>query len=77
MNQRERSSARMASTSRSDFPARDAGRRLLAAALSSLGWSMRDWRNATEEIPWLGYWYQIEWAQAKTVGYPDLPHRVE
>jgi hypothetical protein len=43
--------------------ARQAGRRLLAGVLASLGWPMRDWRNAPEEIPWLGYWYQIAWAQ--------------
>jgi hypothetical protein len=43
--------------------ARGGGRRLLADALSSLGWPMRDWRNSPEEIPWLGYWYRIEWAQ--------------
>lgn len=43
--------------------AREGGRQLLAGVLSSLGWPMRDWQNATEEIPWLGYWYLIEWAQ--------------
>jgi hypothetical protein len=46
--------------------ARQGGRRLLADVLSSLGWPMRDWQNSTEEIPWLGYWYRIEWAQAQT-----------
>ena len=39
------------------------GRQILAGVLSSLGWPMRDWRNAPEEIPWLGYWYRIAWAQ--------------
>lgn len=24
---------------------------------------MRDWWNAPEEVPWLGYWYLIAWAQ--------------
>ena len=43
--------------------ARQGGRRLLAGVLSSLGWPMRDWRNAPEEIPWLGYWHLIAWAQ--------------
>lgn len=43
--------------------ARQGGRQLLAGVLSSLGWPMRDWRNAPEEIPWLGYWYRIAWAQ--------------
>lgn len=43
--------------------AREGGRQLMAGVLSSLGWPMRDWRNALEEIPWLGYWYQIAWAQ--------------
>lgn len=43
--------------------ARQGGRQLLAGVLSSLGWPMRDWRNAPEEIPWLGYWYQISWAR--------------
>jgi hypothetical protein len=43
--------------------AREGGRRLLAGVLSSLGWPMRDWWNAPEEVPWLGYWYQIAWAQ--------------
>lgn len=43
--------------------ARQGGRRLLAGVLSSLGWPMRDWRNAAEEIPWLGYWYLIAWAR--------------
>jgi hypothetical protein len=43
--------------------ARQDGRRMLAGVLSSLGWPMRDWRNAAEEIPWLGYWYQIAWAK--------------
>jgi hypothetical protein len=33
--------------------------------LSSLGWPMRDVRNSPEEIPWLGYWYRIEWAQVQ------------
>jgi len=43
--------------------AREGGRRLLAGVLSSLGWPTRDWRNAPEELPWLGYWYRIAWAQ--------------
>jgi hypothetical protein len=43
--------------------ARQGGRQLLAGVLSSLGWPMPDWRNAPEEIPWLGYWYQISWAR--------------
>lgn len=43
--------------------ARQGGRQILAGVLSSLGWPMRDWRNAPEEIPWLGYWYRIAWAQ--------------
>jgi hypothetical protein len=43
--------------------ARQGGRQLLAGVLSSLGWPMRDWRNAPEELPWLGYWYRIAWAQ--------------
>lgn len=45
--------------------AREGGRRLLGGVLSSLGWPMRDWRNSPEEIPWLGYWYRIEWAQVQ------------
>ena len=45
--------------------ARQDGRRLLADVLSSLGWPMRDWRNAADEVPWLGYWYRIEWAQVQ------------
>lgn len=32
--------------------AREGGRRLLAGVLSSLGWPMRDWWNAPEEVPW-------------------------
>jgi hypothetical protein len=43
--------------------AREGGRRLLAGVLASLGWPMGDWRNAPEEIPWLGYWHVIAWAQ--------------
>jgi hypothetical protein len=43
--------------------ARQAGRRLLAGVLASLGWPMRDWRDGPEELPWLGYWYQIAWAR--------------
>jgi hypothetical protein len=43
--------------------AREGGRRLLADALSSPGWPMRVWQNSPEEIPWLGYWCQIEWNQ--------------
>jgi hypothetical protein len=43
--------------------AHQAGRRLLLGVLASLGWPLRDWRNAPEEIPWLGYWYQIAWAR--------------
>ena len=46
--------------------AREGGRRRMADVLSSLGWPMRDWRNAAEEIPWLGYWSEIEWAQVQT-----------
>jgi hypothetical protein len=43
--------------------ARESGRQLVSGVLSSLGWPMRDWRNALEEIPWLGHWDQIAWAQ--------------
>lgn len=43
--------------------ARQGGRRLVAGVLASLGWPVRDWRNAPEEIPWLGCWYQVEYAQ--------------
>jgi hypothetical protein len=43
--------------------ARQAGRRLLAGVLSSLGYPMRDWRNSFEELPWRGCWHQISWAQ--------------
>lgn len=44
--------------------ARQGGRRLLTGVLSSLGWPMRDWRNAPEGmIPWLGRWHLIAWAQ--------------
>jgi hypothetical protein len=42
---------------------REGGRRLLSGVLSSLGWPLRG--NSPEEIPWLGYWYQIEWAQVQ------------
>jgi hypothetical protein len=42
---------------------REGGRQLLSGVLSSLGWPMPDWRNSPEEIPWLGYWYVIAWAQ--------------
>lgn len=45
--------------------AREGGRQLLPGVLSSLGWPMRDWRNAPEEISWLGYWYVIAWAQER------------
>jgi hypothetical protein len=38
--------------------ARQAGRQLLPAVLASLGWPMR-----VEDIAWLGYWREIEWAQ--------------
>jgi hypothetical protein len=43
--------------------ARQGGRQLLAGVLSSLGWPIRDWRNAPEKIPWLGHWHVIVWAQ--------------
>jgi hypothetical protein len=41
--------------------ARQAGRRLLAGVLSSLGWPMRDPPDADAD-PWLGYWGRISWA---------------
>jgi hypothetical protein len=43
--------------------ARQDARPLLAGVLSSLGWPMRDCLNPAEELPWLGYWHEIEWAQ--------------
>lgn len=43
--------------------AREASRQLLSGVLASLGWPLRDRRNAPEELPWLGYWYQIAWAR--------------
>jgi hypothetical protein len=45
--------------------ARQAGRRRLAQVLASLGYPMREWRHSLEELPWLGYWRQIEFAQAE------------
>lgn len=41
------------------------GARLLRAVLASLGWPMRDLSGSPEELPWLGYWYQIAWAKTQ------------
>lgn len=42
---------------------RQLGRRLFGSVLASLGYPIRDWRNPFEELPWRGYWNQIEFAQ--------------
>jgi hypothetical protein len=44
---------------------RQAGRRRFGQVLASLGYPLREWRDALQELPWLGYWGQIEFAQAE------------
>jgi hypothetical protein len=47
----------------SERESRQTGRRLFADVLASLGHPVRDRGASPEELPWLGYWHQIKFAQ--------------